>query len=771
MKMNPNFQQLPLELWYKKPAPDTLEGWESWALPLGCGYLGAKVFGGVQTERIQITENSLANPYRPGLNNFAETYIDFPHKQWKNYRRSLSLDDAVARVSYDCDGIRYTREYFASYPDQVLAMRFDASEPGCVSFELRPEVPYVCDWHSTPGDGMGKSGNLSVAGNTVRLTGQMEYYQINFEGQYRVIPSGGTVTPAAHGLRVDGADSAVILLAVGTNYHMTPEVFLKPDREKLDPNELPGERVHAILDRAQARGWNALLHRHLADYRALFGRVSLSLGADRVPDRPTDALLRRYRRGAHDPYLEALYFQYGRYLLIVSSRKGCLPANLQGIWNVHNDSPWSAGYWHNINQQMNYWPAFPANLAELFESYCDFNETFRPAAQRKADEYLEQIGDTSRAPAGTGENGWIIGTGVWPYALEGLNPASHSGPGTGAFTALLFWDYYDFTRDETVLREHTYPALLGMAKFLSHILTERDGLLLASPSASPEQRKGEAYYHTVGCAFDQQMIYENTKRTLNAAALLGEQGDFLDFLRDALDRLDPVQIGASGQIKEFREENKYGEIGEKRHRHISQLVGLYPGMLITAKTPEWMAAAKRTLRLRGDRSTGWAMAHRLNAWARTGGGKRAYRLYRLLLRKGTLPNLWDTHPPFQIDGNFGGTSGVAEMLLQSHEGCIRPLPALPPQWRDGSFQGLVARGNFVVDAAWRNGRLTELTVHSRAGAPCVVEYPGIASLSEMPQGRGADTALCERVGNDRLILHLRAGETYRLRRQSKVAVK
>lgn len=750
-------RQLPMELWYKKPAPDTLKGWEAWALPLGCGYLGAKVFGGVQTERVQITENSLANPYRQGLNNFAETYIDFPHEKVRHYKRSLSLDDAVAQVTYECGGVRYEREFFTSYPDRVLAMRFSASAPGCVSFTLRPEIPYVRDYGVTPGDGHGKSGNITVKDNTVFLTGQMAYYQINFEGQYRVLHQGGTLTQTPAGICITGADSAVVLMAVGTNYHMTPEVFLRPDKEKLNSLELPHAQVSATLDQAQAHSYQELMHRHLADYHRLYQRVNLSLGAKEVPSLPTDRLLRQYRHGGRRPYLEALYFQYGRYLLIASSRQGCLPANLQGIWNVYSSPPWSAGYWHNINQQMNYWPAFPANLAELFISYADYNEAFRRGAEQNADTYLETIGDTKMAPKGTGENGWIIGTGAWPYALDGLDPASHSGPGTGAFTAMLFWDYYDFTRDAQVLEHHAYPALLGMAKFLSHILIEKDGLLLASPSASPEQSVKGQYYHTTGCAFDQQMIYENTKQTLAAAELLGKQDAFLTELRTVLGRLDPVQIGESGQIKEFREEQKYGEIGEKKHRHISQLVGLYPGTLITSKTPEWMAAAKKTLRLRGDRATGWAMAHRLNAWARTGDGNYAYRLYRLLLKKGTLSNLCDTHPPFQIDGNFGGTSGVAEMLIQSHEGCIRPLPALPDTWRDGSFNGLVARGNFEVDAVWKKKRLKSLQIHSRSGAPCAIEYPGIAAAQILNPTPGQEPF--EILGQDRICLKLEKDAT------------
>lgn len=738
-------KQQDLTLWYTAPAPNTLSGWESFALPLGCGYMGAMVFGGAECEKIQITENSLCNPYGPdkdsfreGLNNFAETYIEFPHKDFSDYRRSLSLDTATAEVSYLCGTAKYKREYFASYPDAVFAMRFTADKPQSVSFLLRPEIPYLRNYNLKEGDGKGKSGNTEIKGNRIILSGKMEYYNINFEAQYRVYTNGGIVLKTESGLRVENADSAVILLAVGTNYHLTPEVFLKPDKEKLDRFEFPHERVSKILDNAERLGFDALRERHINDYRALFGRVSLNL-YDEFPDCPTDELLRRYKKGKKSRYLESLYFQYGRYLLISSSRKGCLPANLQGIWNVYNSAPWSAGYWHNINQQMNYWLSFPTNLSELFEPYADFNEAFRPLAEKKADEYLKKIKAPNRKQ--DGENGWIIGTGAWPYNVEGLNPDSHSGPGTGAFTSMLFWDWYDFTRDKNTLREHTYPAVLGTAKFLRNILTEKDGFLLASPSASPEQAVKGRYYHTVGCAFDQQMIYENAKETIGAAEALGENSEIIEELKTIIGKLDPVQIGRSGQIKEFREEKRYGQIGEKKHRHISQLVGLYPGTLINSNTPEWIKAAKVTLKKRGDKATGWAMAHRLNAWARTGDGEHSYKILKTLLKNGTLPNLLDTHPPFQIDGNFGGTSGIAEMLLQSHEGVIRPLPAIPKRWKDGEFKGLTARGNFVVGASWTNLRLKKLQICSRAGAECIVSYPQIAKYRiEGPEAEIIDSS-------------------------------
>jgi hypothetical protein len=436
--------------------------------------------------------------------------------------------------------------------------------------------------------------------------------------------------------------------------------------------------------------------------------------------------------------LEELYFQYGRYLLISSSRKGTLPGNLQGLWNQYESSPWSAGYWHNINIQMNYWPAFTTNLAEMFESYADLNKAFRKLAQRNADSYLSKIreenpGDAYAIPmseAGTGSNGWVIGTGCWPYDISEPSADIHSGPGTGALTAKIFGDYFDYARDINILRDTVYPVLSGMSNFLSKTVIEKDGLLLAHPSASPEQCIDDVfpnYYHTTGCAFDQQMIYENHKDTIAAAEILGSDDETIRTAKEQIGRLDPIIIGDSGHIKEYREENKYGEIGDPKHRHISQLVALSPGQTINSSTPAWIEAAKTTLNERGDKSTGWAMAHRLNSWARTGDGDRAYLIFQTLLKNGTLTNLWDTHPPFQIDGNYGGTAGVAEMLLQSNGNTIEPLAALPSDWGTGNYQGLVARGNFVVGCEWENMRLKKMRITARSGGICSIRYPGIST--------------------------------------------
>jgi len=744
---------------YRQPAEDSVFGWEHQSLPIGNGFMGANVFGIPERDRIQITENSLQNPGAlGGLNNFAEIYLHTPCTQVQDYERGLLLNDAIAYCRYTADGIQYEREYFTSYPDNVLVIRQKASAP----FSCRAElvIPYVKPYAKTEGDGGGKSGTVTYEKNRASLKGLMHYYQIHFAGELAVVTDGVT-SFSEDGIRVENATDLVIYMTVGTNYRLRPEVFEEEDPKKKLTDAAPDEWVADNLARVLKQEYAQIRARHLADHQALFGRVELELGKER-PE-ATDELLARYAKGEQIPYLEMVYFQFGRYMLIASSRKGTLPANLQGVWNVHDQSPWGSGYWHNINVQMNYWPAFLTNLPETFLAYADFNEAFRPKARLLAEEYILQYDPENYEK---GACGWTIGTASYPYTISA--PGSHSGPGTGGLTSKLFWDYYDFTRELGVLENVAYPALYGMSEFLTKTVRDfGDGEYRAVFSASPEQMynrlyvTGGRYCQTVGCAFDQQMIYENGRDYLEAAKLLKKETDPLYAVQKSqIDHYHPVRIGWSGQIKEFEEENMYGEIGEYHHRHISELIGLYPGTVINHTTPAWMDAAKYTLTERGDEATGWALAHRLNAWARTGDGEHAYTLVRNLLGSRTMDNLWDFHPPYQIDGNFGGTSGIAEMLLQSHEGYIAILPSLPQAWaKKGRFQGLVARGAFEVSAAWEEGTATEISICSKAGGECRILYPNIE--------QGCLVGDTEKVSGirkekDLLCFETKAGQTYRI---------
>ena len=718
-----------LILKYNTPAPDTPEGWEKYSMPIGNSYLGGNVFGGIDYERIQITENSTENPGKlGGLNSFADILIHFPHNQEavQHYERGLDIGKAIAYVNYDCGGVHVERKYFTTYPDKVLVGQITTSEPVDLRFEV--QIPYL-----TEEEGREKRGTVHVEEDTIIMAGTMSAHNVRFEGQLCVFTDG--VRKAIDGqLFVEGAKNTWFIFGGATNYELRPEIFMIEEDDKKLRDFDPHDLVCAIMQQAANYSLTDLEARHIADYGELFHRVSLELNETVVPDETTEELLKAYSQGNRSRYLEVLYFQYGRYLLISSSRPGCLPANLQGVWNCHDRSPWGSGYWHNINVQMNYWPAFITNIAETFTAYLDFNLAFRKTAELYASDFVKRTVPEKYTDE-PGECGWTIGTGNYAYKITG--PGSHSGPGTGGLTSKLFWEYYAFTGDKDILTKVAYPALLSMAKFFLRVVREYDGKQLSVFSASPEQILGNVYgkntqyYHTVGCAFDQQMIWENANDVLKCVDLIGEENlpsedlSIIQEIRNQIESYDPVQVGWSGQIKEYREEKFYGEIGEFRHRHISQLVGLYPGTLISTETPAWLDAAKVTLDHRSDRSTGWALAHRLNAWARTGDGNRTYRLYANLIGQRTLPNLWDTHPPFQIDGNFGGTSGVAEMLLQSHEKYIVPLASIPDEWSCGSYTGLAARGGFEIDVAWQGGCATSITIRSKAGNVCRMKYKGI----------------------------------------------
>ena len=738
--------------------------WERWSYPIGNGYTGVSIFGRTDTERVQITDKTLHNKGiygKGGLTSFAELFLDFNQTEVKNYRRSLNLNEAIAHVSYEKEGVRYQREYLASYPDNVIAIRLTADQKGALSFTVRPEIPYLALKQ--------RNGKITAAGNLLTLKGSMPMFSCNYEGQIKVLNEGGSVSADAKKgtLEVSKADAVTLLITTGTNYHLSPKTFSNAGAEKLNPDEFPHDAVSARMQAAHDLGYAALKQRHLKDYQNLFGRISVNLNSKPTSD-PTHILLEKYQKGKRDNWLEELMFQYGRYLLISSSRQNSLPANLQGAWSQDYYSPWTGGFWHNINVQMNYWGSMSTNLAECFEAYIGFFEAYLPIAQQHATDYVRKHnpGQLNKGE----DNGWIIGTGANAYYVP--SAGGHSGPGTGGFTAKLLVDYYDFTQDRAFLKEVGYPAMLSLSKFYSKALKPHGDLLLVEPSASPEQSataeqikritgraaSGRKAFSAVGCTFDQGFVWESYADTLKMADALDSEDPFVETIREQVVRLDPVLVGASGQIKEYREETNYSDIGSPTHRHISHLCPLYPGTMINSQKSEWMQAASKTLDLRGNKTTGWALAHRMNCRARLGEGDKAREAYEQFIRTRTATNLWALHPPFQIDGNLGTMAGVAEMLLQSHDGAINILPALPKAWSTGHFDGLVARGNFVISAKWKDGKATELSILSRSGGACRIACPGLENATVTDQA--GNTVEVTRDGKDQINFTPAVGETY-----------
>lgn len=722
---------------YFTPAESSNDGWERYSLPIGNGYFGASVFGGVDSERIQFTTNVFANTYKNGgVSNFGELFIDFNHNDAQNYERGLDLNNGVAYSKYEYNGTKIYREAIVSYPDKVFAYNVSAQN-GTIDFDARLFIPYL---DARPIEEGGRTGEITAWGNTLVMRGTLPSRELIYEARLTV-RTDGELFAYNDKLTVKNATIATLLYTLDTSYKLCPEVFFDDGHKALGDD--PHDAVVACLDNAATLGWDNVYARHIADYTNLIGRVYFDLGG--VDDgRSAEELLSSYKAGKKELYFEELYYAFGRHLLVSSSREGTPPASLQGVWTVHDKSPWGSGIWHNINVQMNYWPAFSTNLAETFKAYADYWKAYSRQAAVHAERW---ISETNPENYKLGECGWIIGTAAFMYEIEGMSKNTHSGPGTGGMTSKMFWDYYDFTRDENILKEYTYPVIHGTSKFLTKCVKNYDGRYLCSYSASPEQilsgawvhqHKMQQYWHTVGCGFDQQFIYENAVDDLSCAKILGLNDEVLDTERQQLDAYGPVQIGYSGQIKEYDEEHFYGEIGEARHRHISQLVALMPGKTITRSTPAWLDAARITLQLRGDKSSGWALAHRLNAWARIGDGNHAYLLLQNLLKERTYPNLWDIHPPFQIDGNFGATAGMTEMVLQSHEGYVSLLPALPSAWTKLSFKGLKARGNFTFDCDYDNGEIKFLKIKSESGGTLKLRYEGFGEVVVKCDGKEID---------------------------------
>lgn len=745
-------------LWWSKPA----EKWQE-AVPIGNGRLGAMVFGGLGNERLQLNEGTLwaGGPYDPvnpeakdalplvrklvnegkyrdaasllsakvmakplgqmPYQTVGDVDLTFPSSTHAtDYRRELNLDNAVATVSYVSDGVHFTREMFSSAPDNVIVVRLSADKPGHLSFSAGMKTPMKAVVETDGCDTLVMSG---VGGDSGGINGQIRY-----QARMKIITSGGKVAAEAGHVSVENADQAMLIITAATN-------FIKFDDISGEPEGTAKNRIAAAVGKT----FENLRSAHLADYQPLFRRVSMDLGTSDAMKLPTDERIRHFAEG-NDPQLAALYYQFGRYLLIGSSRPGGQPANLQGIWNESMHPPWQSKYTININTEMNYWPAESGNLAECVE----------PLIQM-----VEDLSITGARTAKTmyGARGWMAhhNTDLWRATGPIDGPNWGMWPTGGAWLCLHLWDRYEFSGDPAVLKR-IYPVLKGASQFFLDTLQESpDGKwLVTNPSLSPENGHPQGSSVCAGPTMDQQILRDLFANTIKAAKLLGSDKELQEQLAAFRARLAPNKIGGAGQLQEWLEDWDM-QAGDKHHRHVSHLYGLYPGRDIERRdTPELAAAAKKSLELRGDKATGWATAWRIGLWTHLGDGDHAYLILKNLIGPDlTYPNMFDAHPPFQIDGNFGGAASIAEMLMQSRLGSVSSattpakspeielLPALPAAWSSGSVKGLRARGGFEVNVTWKNGKLVEAEIISLYGGTSILRCGSVTRQLKLEKGEKA----------------------------------
>ena len=761
--------------------------WETASLPIGNGSIGANILGSIEAERITFNEKSL---WRGGPNNakgadyywnvnkesahllplireafeqgdeeraalltrknfnsevsyeaadepafrfgnfttMGEFYVEtgLSSVGMSHYRRSLSLDSALATVSFVKDKVSYRRDYFISYPHQVLVMRFSANQPGqqnlTLSYAPNPE----------------SNGSMQAIGQaSLCYEARLKSNQMAYTVRITALPSGGTLQNDGQRLLIKGADEVVFLVTADTDYRMNFDPDFTDPTTYVGVN--PSETTAQWMAEAQKQGYEGLLKAHLNDYQALFQRVKFELNPSAnasttankeaaasashqtiIPDYPTPERLKRYRQGESDFYLEQLYYQYGRYLLIASSRPGNLPAHLQGLWHNHVDGPWRVDYHNNINIQMNYWPACSTGLSDCMVPLIDFIRLLQKPGQRTAKAYFGARGWTASISAN------IFG---FTTPLRDEDMSWNFNPMAGPWLATHLWEYYDYTRDRAFLQQVGYPLIRESARFaVDYLWHKPDGSYTAAPSTSPEHGPIDQ-----GATFVHAVVREILLNAIEASRLLGCDKGERKRWEEVLTHLAPYAIGRYGQLMEWSRDI---DDPDDHHRHVNHLFGLHPGHTISPiTTPQLADAARVVLTHRGDGATGWSMGWKLNQWARLHDGNHAYMLYQNLLKNGTLDNLWDTHPPFQIDGNFGGTAGVTEMLLQSHAGFIHLLPSLPEAWSEGAVSGLETRGNFMVSLRWQGGELSEVTLLSRQGGRCTLRYKGAEITLNTQKGR------------------------------------